>query len=98
MGTSLGWFPAVVWSRSWPSIGAILARLPTAIFFALQKWRQIEAVNGAWAVIGVTLAFAGEAVFSTGILGQVTGCMPVCHDYLVLDSAAYTCRELNTYA
>ncbi|CAI5513139.1 unnamed protein product [Closterium sp. Naga37s-1] len=35
-----------------------------------QKWREIEAINGAWAVIGIFAALVGEGFTQTGILGQ----------------------------
>ncbi|GJP72001.1 hypothetical protein CLOP_g2778 [Closterium sp. NIES-67] len=36
-----------------------------------QKWREIEAINGAWAVIGIFAALVGEGFTQTGILGQL---------------------------
>lgn len=39
--------------------------------FALQRRREIEAINGAWAIIGLMIGLVIEAQTGKGILAQV---------------------------
>lgn len=51
-----------------------------------KRWREVEAVNGAWAILGLTSALIGEGVFGTGILGQVSNYLEILAN--ALDSLA----------
>lgn len=37
----------------------------------VQRLRNIEAINGAWAVLGITAALIGEGLTGEGPLGQI---------------------------
>lgn len=40
----------------------------------LQRRRQIEAINGAWAMLGLTAGLVIEGQTGNGILAQVSSC------------------------
>lgn len=61
--------------------------------FDLQRRREIEAINGAWAIIGLTIGLVIEAQTGKGILAQVcytyTSSVLLRNEWLLLNPGFY---------